>query len=91
MTEDETLVQDQVSFPGGGYHFETNAFAANDRTQAAFLEILVGTWKRLGFLNLHLEVATLERARAGLVAEHLGAAFFAHVTLTEHVSHLMVS
>jgi len=33
MTEDDTLVQDQVGFPGGGYHFETNAFVASDRTR----------------------------------------------------------
>jgi hypothetical protein len=90
MTEDETLVQNQVGFPGSGYHFETNAFVASDRTRRRG-EILVGTWKRLGFLDFHLDVATLERAAAGLVAEHLSAAFFAHVSLTEHVSHLMNS
>ncbi len=33
MAEDETLVQNQVGFPGGGYHFETNAFVASDRTR----------------------------------------------------------
>jgi hypothetical protein len=67
MTEDETLVQDQVGFPGGGYHFEMNALVASNRARRRS-EILVGTWKRLGFLDLHLDVATLERAVAGLVA-----------------------
>jgi hypothetical protein len=49
---------------------------------------LVGTGKRFGFLDLHLEVAAFEATGAGLVAEHFGAALFAHVTLAEHVRHL---
>jgi hypothetical protein len=72
MAEDETLVKNEVCFPGRSYH----------------RGVLIGTRKRLGFLDLHLDVAALETAGAGLVAEHLGATLFAHVTLTEHVSHL---
>jgi len=87
MAEDETLVKNQVGFPGHDYHFGTYAFVACDRARRR-LEILVGTWKRFGFLDLHLDLATLEAAGASLVAEHLGAALFAHVTLAEHVSHL---
>jgi hypothetical protein len=49
---------------------------------------LVGTGKRFGFLDLHLEVAAFEATGASLVAEHFGAALFAHVTLAEHVRHL---
>ena len=37
--------------------------------------------KRLGFFDLHLDLAALERAGARLVAEHLGAALFTQVTL----------
>jgi hypothetical protein len=33
----------------------------------------------------------LETAFTGLVAQHLGAAAFAHVTLAEHISHLISS
>ena len=33
MTEDETLVQNQVGFPGRSYHFGTNAFVASDRSR----------------------------------------------------------
>jgi hypothetical protein len=75
MAEDEALVKDEVCFPGRGYH----------------QVVLVGTWKRFGFLDLHLEVATFERAAAGLIAEHFCAALFAHVTFPEHISHLMNS
>jgi hypothetical protein len=86
VTKDETLVKNQVGFPRRDYHFGTYAFVACDRARRR-LEILVGTWKRFGFLDLHLDLATLKPTGAGLVAEHLGAALFTHVTLTEHVSH----
>src|SRR5260370_34284166 len=85
MAEDDAFVQNEVGFPGRGYHF--GSMPLPPATGPAALS-LVGAWKGLGFLDLHLDVAALEGASAGLVAEHLGAALFAHVTLTEHVSHL---
>ncbi len=30
MTEDETLVQNQVGFPGGGYHFGMYVLVASE-------------------------------------------------------------
>jgi hypothetical protein len=33
MAEDQPFVQNEVGFPGRGYHFGTYAFAAGDRTQ----------------------------------------------------------
>src|ERR1035437_780216 len=86
VAEDQPLVKTQVGFRGRDYHFGTHAFVACDRARRR-TDVLVGTWKRLGFLDLHLDLATLEAAGASLVAEHLSAAFFALVTLTEHVSH----
>ena len=86
MAEDETLVQNEVGFPGRGNHFGIYAFAAGDWARRR-VEILVGARKRLRFLDFHFNIATLKAAGASLVAEHLGAAVFAHVTLAEHVSH----
>src|ERR1019366_10238786 len=86
LADDQTLVKNQVGFRGREYHFRTHALAACDRARRR-TDVLVGTWKRLGFLDLHLAIATHDAAGASLVAEHLGAALFAYVTLTEHVSH----
>src|ERR1017187_2625567 len=70
-----TLVKNQGGFRGRDYPFGTHAFAACDRARRR-TDVLVGTWKRLGFLDLHLAIAKLDAAGASLVAEHLGAAIF---------------
>jgi hypothetical protein len=89
MAEDETLMQNQIGFPGRNYH-QVYAFVASLQAWRR-IEILVRTRKRFRFFDLHHDLATLEAAVTGLVAQHLGAARFAHITLTQHVSHLMHS
>jgi hypothetical protein len=87
MAEHETLVQNEVGFPGDDCHFEDYALVARAKARRRS-EILVGARKRFCFLNLHLGVATSETAGAGLVTEHFGAALFAQITLSEDISHL---
>src|SRR5579864_4826248 len=94
MPEDFALVQNEVNFIER--HQRTLRVSPRPNAQptlppAAGADApgagLVGRRKRLCFLNLHLAIAAFECARAGLVAQHLGSALFAHVSLAQRVSH----
>jgi hypothetical protein len=84
MAQDYSFMQNQFSLVEGHRGIKCRGVERKRALRGALSRAarrLIRGWKRLGFFDLHLDLAALERARTRLVAQHFGAALFTQVTL----------